>query len=654
MSFKDQALNAIARGLFVIPLAPNSKAAVHPNWQELGTQDLEQIEKWNTENPDYGVGAACSKQTTWIYDVDSPDWWYEQENKPNFSTLAIRTGGGGIQYHFLQDDYSREKLSNKSIRNPGMYSKADGSECSNVADILHDRRQGVFSGVHPKSGRDYAVLSDLPLASAPPEFIDWIVSKLAAPANDVGKSKQSHPFQVLSNHDEQSLEKMLVDKGLKFHKQVKDGKTYWNYHTDMGKCLSKGSLHGPNANNNACCAFVYDFSIKEFWHHCMTTGCGDGWDTSTQPALANLGIDPKTVYKSPKKSFFLKFARSMSVLEYEELDWLWFNIILKGVVNLFVGLPDAGKTLVAVYIIARLSRGECFPFSAKKVKRQKTVVICREDSYNSMWKPRLLAAGADLDYVIPVFGVGDEPGPDGESMPWYLDEQSHRDALKTELLKDPEIGLCVIDPLGDMLAHSDLNKAPDVRRVMGPLGTLAEETGVAVILNCHTTKALIDSVIKMAAGSIQIMAAVQVSFWFTENPDKKNERLMLQGRNKSGKKRGFAYEIISAPWPVGLPPRDLEEGEEDDGVGLVVFKKRTDIQANDLLAKQGEKGESANSRIRRWLNELLGNGNRVSAEQCNAESDARGFDRNAVTQICMQLKVKRDGKFWWIEIQEGV
>jgi hypothetical protein len=164
-------------------------------------------------------------------------------------------------------------------------------------------------------------------------------------------------------------------------------------------------------------------------------------------------------------------------------------------------------------------------------------------------------------------------------------------------------------------------------------------------VNVHTTKALIDSVIKSAAGSIQLMAAVQVSWLFIEDSDVKGQRLMLQGRNKSGKKRGFKYGIESAPWPPECGERDLEKDEEDDGVGLVVFKGQSEADANEILQRKLDRDEPKNKQIRKWLLELLARGP-VPYKHCNEEANNRGFARDYVSRVCAELGVIRNGKTW--------
>jgi hypothetical protein len=165
-------------------------------------------------------------------------------------------------------------------------------------------------------------------------------------------------------------------------------------------------------------------------------------------------------------------------------------------------------------------------------------------------------------------------------------------------------------------------------------------------VNCHSTKALIDNAIKSAAGSFQLMAAVQISWLFMDDPDVKGRRLMLQGRNKGGKKRSFKYEITSVPWPADVcGPEDLKDGETSDGVGLVVFKGETDTTANDILERKLEKGEPEIRRVRGWIEEVLANGP-VDSNKCWAEARTRSFDASAVNKACSQMKVLRNKKTW--------
>ena len=136
----------------------------------------------------------------------------------------------------------------------------------------------------------------------------------------------------------------------------------------------------------------------------------------------------------PKRKLFLNVG-NMATVANKQVKWLMRHIILAAALNLFVGDPDVGKTLVAIFYIAELSR------AGKKI-----IINCREDDYSSMFKPRLVVAGANLENVLPVFGVGVE-GSD-EEIPWSFDDQRHLELLE-QAVSENEAALCYIDPLAD-------------------------------------------------------------------------------------------------------------------------------------------------------------------------------------------------------------
>jgi AAA domain len=333
--------------------------------------------------------------------------------------------------------------------------------------------------------------------------------------------------------------------------------------------------------------------------------------------------------KAAPRKFFLQF-RKLSEEKFEAPVWLVKNILLASAVNLYVGDPDVGKSLRATYDVSGLTR------SGKKV-----AVLCREDSLNSVQLPRMIAAGAQLDLVIPVKGIGVEDSD--EQIPWMLDDAVHLDLLK-QMLQAEKPALLIIDPLADYAGRLNLNDPGDVRKIFTALNAIAQETGAAILLICHTTKAIVAEGIKMAAGSFQLMASVQVSWLFMKDPDKKDQKLMLPGRNKQGKKKsGCTYTIESYPWPVSCPvnPEDAE-----DGVGVFVPGRGDPRTADEILSQKTDPEHSKISEVRVWLHGLLDSGNPVATNLCNREAQTRGFDRGAVDKACRQLGVKRDGKTW--------
>jgi hypothetical protein len=308
----------------------------------------------------------------------------------------------------------------------------------------------------------------------------------------------------------------------------------------------------------------------------------------------------------------------MSKIARETITWAVENVLLKGALNLFIGDPDIGKTLVAILYIAKLTR-----------QGKKVVVICREDSYGHVWVPRLVTAGADLDLVIPVFGVQVEVEED--LIPWMLDNQEHL-TLLTDLLIKEQADLCLIDPLADFAGSKDLNKAQDVRTITGPLNKIAQETQVAMLANCHTTKAIQDSVIKTAAGSYQLMAAVAVAWYFMEDPDNSEQRLMMQARNKYGTKLGWRYTI---------------EGVE--GVGVVRMTGKEYRSVNDMLKQKLDRDDSKIGEVRKWLESLKLDEGPKAADMCNQLAKELGYEHDVISKACRQKNIVRDRKTWHVK-----
>lgn len=82
----------------------------------------------------------------------------------------------------------------------------------------------------------------------------------------------------------------LKNAELKFTKDIAaDGKIYFNYYVEMGKCLVKDGEHAGNLRNPRCSAFVYDQQARLLYHSCFS--CQDRTDKpKTRTALERLGI----------------------------------------------------------------------------------------------------------------------------------------------------------------------------------------------------------------------------------------------------------------------------------------------------------------------------------------------------------------------------
>lgn len=575
--------------LLVFPLLVGKKSPAHKGWQEAAKRnDSAEAEEWRRLGRDLGIKCGVESNVT-VLDEDGPKGIAELER------LAGKVLPPHPIVHTSKDPFTGFQKRQHYFQHPRLKTGV-----KNAVKFLGDldlRTEGglvVAAGARSIPGHDYEPQNDLEPPELPIEFI--------------------HVIERLQMEKKPAPNAALPEK-------IKDGGR--NDTLFKSGCSLRGKCHTENeitalllvANRERC-----EPPLPESEVRLIAASC------------AKLTPGAAKVEAKPKRKLFLNLG-SMATVENKQLKWLKRHIILAAALNLFVGDPDVGKTLVAIFYIAELSR------AGKKI-----IINCREDDYSSMFKPRLVAAGANLENVLPVFGVGVE-GSD-EEIPWSFDDQRHLELLE-QAITEHEAALCYIDPLADFAGALNLNVSGDVRKITGALAGIAKRTGAAVLVACHTTKAVVDSGIKTASGSFQLMAAVQSSWLLMTDSDVKDQRLMLQGRNKSGKKRGFKYTVESRPWPSAeCGAEDLEVGETSDGVGLVVFKGVTDKDASDILQQKLEKGASEIARVRQWITDFLAKGPVATATCWKAAREAMGFSNDSVNKACLQLHIVRNSKTW--------
>ena len=125
--------------------------------------------------------------------------------------------------------------------------------------------------------------------------------------------------------------------------------------------------------------------------------------------------------------------------------------LLRGKFNLLAGFPDASKSTLACEIAARVSRGETWLDRTPVQESGSVLIVSTEDGVEDTIRPRLEAAGADLDRVgNPVkrdSRHGDRP------ICLYEDLEEVERALR----RDCE--LLVIDTLNSYLAGDDYQES---------------------------------------------------------------------------------------------------------------------------------------------------------------------------------------------------
>ncbi len=88
-----------------------------------------------------------------------------------------------------------------------------------------------------------------------------------------------------------------------------------------------------------------------------------------------------------------------------DVEWLWRDVIPLRKLTLIAGEPGVGKSLLTLDIAARVSTGGTFPAQQEPCRENSVLLISSEDDADGTIKPRLRAAGAELDMIYCVDGT---------------------------------------------------------------------------------------------------------------------------------------------------------------------------------------------------------------------------------------------------------
>ncbi len=249
----------------------------------------------------------------------------------------------------------------------------------------------------------------------------------------------------------------------------------------------------------------------------------------------NLGADEDKEGATPTS---IASARA-STVEPEEVRWLWERRVPLGKLTIFDGDPDVGKSVVTMYIAACVSSGRNFPDGAK-CEAGNVAIVNVEDGPGDTIRPRLEAAGADLDRVEIVAGV-----PDGNGGARLLDIPGDVGVLERFVVEN-DIKLLIIDPVLTMLG-GDANKDQDARKALTPLRDMAERTGCAMICVRHLNKSVGLKAIQRGGGNMGLIGIARAGSFFAHDPEDETRRIMAPHKsNLAEKPPSLVYRIVTA------------------------------------------------------------------------------------------------------------
>lgn len=291
--------------------------------------------------------------------------------------------------------------------------------------------------------------------------------------------------------------------------------------------------------------------------------------------------------------------RCFADIEQEPIEWLWRGMWLNHSLNMLIGRGGLGKSYLAAHLAAAVSRGMPFPDGGGVAPLGDVVYCSTEGLLGAHMRPRLEAAGADLDRVW-TWEAKETTNLKGEHVESGI-SLADIDLMIQRIDKRPELRLIIFDPVLAYLENAEANDNQDVRALLENIGKVCHTKKLTVLLIHHTKKgqaAAIDS-----AMGAQAFIAVPRSVWMLqtdpESTDKYARCLSPVKMNEAPDDQGKKFTLV------------FEHGL--DGPGHIVWDSVPDNRTAD---------EITNIRI----NKNLAAGRANTEETSTAKNEERFFE----------------------------
>jgi hypothetical protein len=231
------------------------------------------------------------------------------------------------------------------------------------------------------------------------------------------------------------------------------------------------------------------------------------------------------------------------------VQWHWPGYLPAGMLTLLSGAGGTGKSTLAFSFAATLSTGRLWPDGKACLTMGNVLIWSSEDSVAHTIKPRLIAAGANINRIAVIEGSTDA---NGRSVPF--DPATDIDILRTEVRRIGGISLLIIDPIVSAVS-GDMHKANDVRRSLQPIVDFAADFNCAVLGITHFAKNTGGrNAAERVIGS-QAFSALARMVLVTAKEEDSDMRVFTRAKSNISEDEGGLHYTIE---PLNIPTRNGE------------------------------------------------------------------------------------------------
>jgi RecA-family ATPase len=227
-----------------------------------------------------------------------------------------------------------------------------------------------------------------------------------------------------------------------------------------------------------------------------------------------------------KKSAPYGFAVGMNAVQEKPIEWLWPGRIVMENLTLLVGDPNVGKSLVALDLASRVTRGAAWPDGAPGGAPRSVLLVTAENHAYFTLKPVLAAAGTDMDKIASVWDIRDEYAPGQYRRPLELPRD--HEWLRSMIKDRKDCKLVVLDPI-TAFVRGGMNQ----RNTLMQLTQMASDLHVALLGIAHLRAGGVRAMHKTAGGMALTSASRAVWMLADAEADKETRGAGVRGQESA-------------------------------------------------------------------------------------------------------------------------
>ena len=299
-----------------------------------------------------------------------------------------------------------------------------------------------------------------------------------------------------------------------------------------------------------------------------------------------------------------------------------------GSLSILFGDPGTSKSLLALWILARVSQGR--DIFGCTMKAANVMMLSNEDD-PGISIGRYLAAGGDVKRIS------------FENFTGETFALEHIGRLKTTIREYKPKVLVIDSVMSHVGGKADVYRQNEVSALLSPLQAIAQQFQIVIIGLMHMNKQDAAKAIYRVGGSIGFVGSSRSAMFLDVKPDEPQARILCH---------------VKANYSAHGSSQELTVMSDSNGIGRVCWVGRSEFRADDLLAKPDREGGGKKLKeAEELLNDVLVDGG-IAASEIYARAEAIGIKPRTLERAKKKLGVESrrsddNSQFVWRKREKG-